>query len=80
MKTIRNLNELNPSIHPDELAVYLNAKKLYSLAAAHIEKNGAVNDHPKTGTPKANPYLAVRYLAGKTILKFHRDNPDFQNE
>jgi phage terminase small subunit len=73
------LRRLNPEIHPDELAVYLDAKTLYAEASADISKNGAIAGHPKTGAPMMNPYLPIRDLAGKTLIRFHRDHPDFRS-
>lgn len=67
-------------VHPNELKVFKDALKLYDEASANIEKNGAVTGHPKTGAPMVNPYLAIRDLAGKTIVKFHHDNPDWKEE
>ena len=79
MKAPKTLEQLNPLIHPDELRVYLDAKKTYEEAMENITKNGSVNAHPKTGAPIVNPYLAIRDLCGKTIVKFHRDNPCFES-
>jgi hypothetical protein len=71
------LKRLNPDIHADELDVYLDALNLYREASANIAKNGAVTGHPKTGAPITNPYLPIRDLVSKQIVRFHKDHPDF---
>lgn len=69
----------NPGIHPDVIAVYVDALMLYREASENIARNGAVTGHPKTGAAIINPYLPIRDMAAKTISRFHKDNPNVES-
>jgi len=67
-----------PVIHADELRVYRDALALYNEASKNLSEFGAVTAHPKTGQPMVNPYLEIRDRCGKTITRFHKENPGFR--
>lgn len=65
---IVTLQASNP--HPRSVTaieLFADAFIEYRLAQANIAEHGPVTLHPRTGAPIANPYLAVRDRAAKTL-------------
>lgn len=53
------LREENPRSNHIDIKIYADALRTYFEAAANVEKNGAICQHPRTGSPIENPYMKI---------------------
>lgn len=70
------LREDNPRASQTDLTVYLDALRLYAEAADNVRRNGAICQHPRTGTPMDNPYLKVMAAQSAIFRKYPRIKGD----
>lgn len=66
----------NPASKATDLRVYADALRVYVEASANVRKNGAVCQHPRTGSPIENPYLKIQSAQGAVLAKMPRIKGD----
>lgn len=58
------------------MRIYAGAYVTYREAETNIAERGAINSHPRTGSPLENPYLKVRSGAAATLKKIRLKTGD----
>lgn len=66
----------NPRASRTDLVVYLDALIIYIKASENVRRNGAICQHPRTGTPIDNPYLKVMASASAVFRKYPKIKAD----
>jgi P27 family predicted phage terminase small subunit len=61
-------NNVFSEMDVDLLAIYCEAHATYLRAHAIIEEKREIVKSPKSGYPVANPYVAIRNTAAKTMM------------
>ncbi len=60
----------------DRSVYYADAYVEYQEATKNIEEHGTIVQHPRTGNPIENPYLAIRDRALKKLLSIRGVNTE----
>jgi phage terminase small subunit len=60
----------------DKAVMYADGWAEYQEAAQNIREHGAIVQHPRTGNPIENPYLAVRDRAAKRLQEMRGVNAE----
>jgi phage terminase small subunit len=60
----------------DRAAFYADAYAEYQEASKNIEEHGTIVQHPRTGNPIENPYLAIRDRALRKLLSIRGVNTE----
>ena len=63
------LKDANQRAPETVLRLFASEFVLFAKSAANIKKFGAIVQHPKTGAPMDNPYLAVRDKSQARLAK-----------
>lgn len=66
---LAKLRALNPRATPARIQIYADALADYREAQANIAQYGAIVNHPRTGAPITNPYIAIRDRSADRLLK-----------